>query len=162
MNKRPATRRQREAARAAAARQRKLAWWIGGVVVAVVAVVVLVVVLAGGDDKPAASTPEARLAQGEDLFQANCATCHGEDLLGTFVGPPLLHEIYAPDQLTDDDIRAAVANGVTPKTWDFSGMPAFPNLDPDDVEALIAYVRSSQRAAGLANSDSAVPNSTVG
>jgi mono/diheme cytochrome c family protein len=161
MNKRPSTRREREAARAAASRRRKLASLIGGVVVVVFAGVVLVVVLAGGDDKPAASTPEARLAQGVELFQANCATCHGQDLQGTFVGPPLLHEIYAPDQLTDDDIRAAVANGVTPKNWNFSGMPAFPNLDTDDVEALIAYVRSSQRAAGLANLDTAAPNSTI-
>jgi mono/diheme cytochrome c family protein len=151
MNKRPSTRREREAARAAAKRRRKLAFGIGAVVVMVVAGVVLVVVLAGGGDKPAASTPEARLAHGEELFQANCATCHGEALQGTFVGPPLLHEIYAPDQLADDDIRVAVANGVTPKNWDFSGMPPFPNLDTDDVDALIAYVRSSQRAAGIAN-----------
>jgi mono/diheme cytochrome c family protein len=159
MNKRPSTRRERAAARAAAARRRKLAGWIGVGLIVVAAVVVLA---GGDDDKPAASTPEARHAQGEELFQANCATCHGEDLRGTFVGPPLLHEIYAPDQLADNDIRAAVATGVNPKNWDFSGMPAFPNLDTDDVEALIAYVRSSQRAAGLAHLDSTAPTSTIG
>jgi mono/diheme cytochrome c family protein len=163
MNARPSTRRERAAARAAAARRRKIAGWIGVGLFVVAAVVVLVVVLAGGDDdKPAASTPEARLAQGEELFQANCATCHGEDLRGTFVGPPLLHEIYAPDQLADDDIRAAVATGVSPKNWDFSGMPAFPSLDTDDIEALIAFVRSSQRAAGLAHVDATAPTSTTG
>jgi mono/diheme cytochrome c family protein len=162
MNRRPSTRRERAAIRAAAARRRKLAAWVGVVMVVVVAVVVVVVVLAGGDAEPATSTPEGRLARGEELFQANCATCHGQDLRGTFVGPPLLHEIYAPDQLADDDIRVAVANGVRPTNWDFSGMPAFPNLDTDDVEALIAYVRSSQRAAGLAGFDSAPPNSTSG
>jgi mono/diheme cytochrome c family protein len=161
MNKRPSTRREREASRAAAAHRRQLAAWIGVGLVVGGAVVVLVVVLVGGDDEPAASTPEDRLAQGEDLFQANCATCHGQDLRGTFVGPPLLHEIYAPDRLADDDIRAAVANGVTPTNWEFSGMPPFPNLDTDDVEALIAYVRSSQRAAGLANSESTLPNNTI-
>jgi mono/diheme cytochrome c family protein len=161
MNRRPSTRREREAARAAAARRRKIAAWVGVVVAVVVAVVVVVVVLARGDE-PTASTPENRVVQGEELFQANCATCHGPDLLGTFVGPPLLHEIYAPDQLADDDIRAAVANGVSPKNWDFSGMPAFPNLDTDDVEALTAYIRSSQRAAGLASLGSVAPNSTTG
>jgi mono/diheme cytochrome c family protein len=144
-----------------AARRRRLAARAG--VVGAVAVVVVVVVLAGGgDDEPAASTPEARIDRGEELFEANCATCHGQDLRGSFVGPPLLHEIYAPDQLADDDIRAAVANGVPPTNWDFSGMPPFPNLDTDDVEALIAYIRSSQRAAGLAGSDSVTPNSTSG
>src|SRR5688500_7582648 len=119
MNRRPSTRREREAARAAAAHRRKIAAWVGVVVAVVVAVVVVVVVLAGGGDEPTASTQEDRVVQGEELFQANCATCHGPDLLGTFVGPPLLHEIYAPDQLADDDIRAAVANGVSPKNWDF-------------------------------------------
>lgn len=161
MTKRPSTRRERENARAAAARRRKLAVGVGVVVIIVVAVVVVVVALAGSGDEPARSTPEARLTHGEELFDAQCATCHGPDLAGTFVGPPLLHEIYAPDQLADDDIRAAVANGVTPTNWNFSGMPAFPNLDTDDVEALITYIRSSQRAAGLAGLDSAAPNSTV-
>jgi mono/diheme cytochrome c family protein len=163
MTKRPSTRRERQAARAAAARRRRLAAWVGVIVVVVAAASVMIAVLAGGDDDgPAASTPPARIARGEELFQNNCATCHGPDLRGTFVGPPLLHEIYAPDQLGDDDIRAAVANGVTPTNWDFSGMPAFPNLDADDVAALTAYIRASQRAAGLAGSPSTTLNSTIG
>ena len=66
------------------------------------------------------------------------------------------------DGVADDDIRAAVANGVTPKNWGFSGMPPFPQLDGDDVEALIAYVRSSQRAAGLGVFDFPEPTSTDG
>jgi mono/diheme cytochrome c family protein len=147
------TRREREAGRAASERRRRLAGWGVVALVLVIAVVVLVVVLAGGGDEPSVLTPESELARGEELFQANCATCHGTDLRGTFVGPPLLHEIYAPDQLPDDSIRAAVANGVQPKSWEFAAMPSFPNLGTDDVEALIVYVRSSQRAAGLGAAD---------
>lgn len=162
MTKRPATRREREAARAAAARRRRLAVLAGGVGVVVAAAVVVIVLLVGAGDEPAVSTPETRAAQGEELFRANCATCHGPDLRGTFAGPPLIHEIYAPDQLADDDIRAALANGVTPTNWGFSGMPAFPDLDRDDVEALIEYVRSSQRAAGLTLPDVEAPSGTDG
>ncbi len=158
MNQRPATRRERQAARAAAARRRRLAVWVGAGVIVVVAAAAVIAVLAGDGGDSAPSTPEA---QGETLFEAHCATCHGPELTGTFVGPPLLHEIYAPDRLADDDIRAAVANGVTPKNWDFSGMPAFPNLDTDDVEALITYIRSSQRAVGLAGFSSVPPSTDL-
>lgn len=162
MNQRPVSRREREAARAKAERGRKMAVWGGVAVVIIAAVVVLVVVLAGGgDDEPSVLTHDELVAEGGELFTQNCATCHGRDLNGTFVGPPLLHEIYAPDRLPDSAIRAAVANGVSPHNWDFSGMPSFPNLGADDVEALIAFVRSSQRAAGLPFPDTTAPTATT-
>ncbi|MBO9578657.1 MAG: c-type cytochrome [Microbacteriaceae bacterium] len=44
--------------------------------------------LPAGAETPAAV--EAQLAQGEALFQANCATCHGLDLEGTEDGPTLI------------------------------------------------------------------------
>jgi len=158
VNQRPVSRREREAARAKAARGRKMMVWAGVALVVVAGLVVLIVVLTGGgDDEPSVLTPEELVAKGGELFTQNCATCHGRDLTGTFVGPPLLHEIYAPDRLPDDAIRAAVANGVSPHNWDFSGMPPFPNLDADDVDALIAFVRSSQRAAGLPFPDTVAP-----
>ncbi len=89
------------------------------------------------------------LADGEDVFAANCATCHGDDLRGTFVGPPLLHEIYLPDHHPDSAIRAAVHNGVSAHHWDSDGMPPIPALSDDDVDAVIAYIRAAQEAAGL-------------
>jgi mono/diheme cytochrome c family protein len=91
------------------------------------------------------------VARGDELFhgEAACATCHGPALQGTTMGPPLLHEIYRPDHHPDDAIRAAVRNGVQPHHWDFGPMPALTHLDGGDIDAVIAYVRAEQEAAGI-------------
>ena len=81
------------------------------------------------------------------MFAKNCATCHGEELRGGLAGPPLVHEIYAPDHHPDSAIRAAIANGVQPHHWDFAAMPAFPALDESEVAAVVAYVRHQQAEA---------------
>jgi mono/diheme cytochrome c family protein len=95
------------------------------------------------------SGPQAQLARGREVFTANCATCHGHDLRGTFVGPPFLDEIYAPAHHPDDAFRAAVANGVEPHHWDFAAMPPITGLRDADVDAVIAYVRSVQAEHGI-------------
>jgi mono/diheme cytochrome c family protein len=149
MTKRATTRRERIADRKAAARRRRvLAWALPGLVVAVGAVTAGVLLRdgPGGDEAdPAAS----QLALGEEVFQSRCATCHGDDLRGTFVGPPLIHELYAPDVFPDDGIREAIADGVPAHNWDSDGMPPVSGLGRDDVEAVIRYVRSMQRDGGL-------------
>jgi mono/diheme cytochrome c family protein len=149
MTKRATTRRERVAAREAAARHRRmLAWTLPGLIVAVGAVTagVLLVDGQGGDEPDLAAS---QLDLGEEVFQSRCATCHGDDLRGTFVGPPLIHELYAPDVFPDDGIREAIANGVPAHNWDSDGMPPVSGLSRDDVEAVIRYVRSMQHAGGL-------------
>lgn len=89
------------------------------------------------------------VAAGDQVFTDNCAVCHGQDLKGSATGPPLLHDYYKPSHHPDDSFRSAVANGVQPHHWDFGPMPAFPNLSEDDTEAVIAYIRQQQRAAGI-------------
>ena len=93
--------------------------------------------------------PPSELAVGEEVFQANCAACHGEQLEGSLVGPSFLDDIYAPEHHPDDAIRAAVANGVQPHHWDFGAMPPVPGLSDADVEAVIAYVRHEQEDNGV-------------
>lgn len=99
----------------------------------------------GGDD----ADPAAR---GEALFrgEGTCATCHGPNLEGTVMGPSLLDPRYDESVFPDDEIRAAVRNGVQPKNWDLGVMPALPHLDGADIDAIIAFVRSQQRAEGSA------------
>lgn len=101
----------------------------------------------GGDD----ASGEDLAARGERLFQGEgtCATCHGSDLQGTTMGPPLLHELYEPGHHPDASFRAAIRNGVQPHHWDFGPMPQLTHLDDGDIEAIIAYVRQEQRAAGI-------------
>lgn len=115
-----------------------------------VAVLSLVLGLSGcGDGEEAASGTAAE--RGEQLFQGEgtCATCHGADLGGTTMGPPLVHEIYEPGHHPDAAIRAAVRNGVQPHHWDFGPMPQLPHLGDEEIDAIIAYVRQEQRAAGI-------------
>lgn len=118
-------------------------------VVVVAGAVTAVVLLRDGPEGDEPDPAASQLAAGEDVFQSRCATCHGPDLRGTFVGPPLIHELYAPDVFPDDGIREAIANGVPAHNWDSAGMPPVSGLGRDDVEAVIGYVRSMQRAGGL-------------
>ena len=108
--------------------------------------VAALVACSGGDDGGGGGDP---VAEGRRLFQgeATCSTCHGPDLEGTTMGPPLLDSIYALDHHPDAAIRAAVRNGVQPHHWDFGPMPALPHLDDDEIEAIIAYVRAEQETA---------------
>lgn len=111
--------------------------------------IAIAVLAAGGGGEPSPADLEAR---GDELFhgKATCATCHGADLQGTPMGPPLLDRIYAPGHHPDAAFYRAVANGVQPHHWDFGPMPALTtHSDEDDVEAIIAYVRSRQRANGI-------------
>jgi len=117
--------------------------------VAVAAIVAFALVAGGGDDsgeRAAPGSPE-QLAEGAEVFEQSCQTCHGPEARGGLAGPPLIHEIYAPDHHPDQAFRTAVAQGVQPHHWDFAGMPPIPGLDDADVEAVIAYVRSLQREA---------------
>ncbi|MBI5156937.1 MAG: cytochrome c [Acidimicrobiia bacterium] len=105
----------------------------------------------GGE--PAATTAPGRdpamVAAGAELFTANCAVCHGVDLNGTAVGPPLLHPFYAPNHHADEAFQRAVAYGVVPHHWDFGPMLPLAHLTRDDVSKIIAFVRSEQEAAGI-------------
>jgi mono/diheme cytochrome c family protein len=113
--------------------------------------VLLAVVLAACGGGDSADTPAERIAAGERLYQgqATCATCHGPDLQGTPMGPPLLHEVYRPSHHPDAAFHAAVRNGVQPHHWDFGPMPPLEHLDEDEVDQIIAYVRAEQQKAGI-------------
>lgn len=99
----------------------------------------------GGQGEQTAGDP----ARGRELFEANCATCHGAEGTGTDTGPPLVHEYYVPSHHADEAFQLAVRNGVQAHHWDFGPMAPVPGLSRDDVADIIAYVRGLQRDAGL-------------
>ena len=71
---------------------------------------------------------------GSQLFIDNaCAVCHAEDLSGG-IGPPLAGR--TPEDLTDDRIRSQIGTGG-------NGMPFFENLTAEQIEQLMAFIRSS-------------------
>jgi mono/diheme cytochrome c family protein len=118
-------------------------------------------VACGGDDAEEAearsvdtSAPEGTagavdLALGEEVYQANCAECHGADLRGTDKGPSHLSIVYEPDHHPDAAFVAAISQGSTAHHWDFGDMPPVEGLDEDEVASVIAYVRSVQDSEGF-------------
>jgi cytochrome c2 len=87
--------------------------------------------------------------QGYGLFQQFCATCHGIDGKGNEQGPPLVHPVYRPAHHADLTFHMAVRNGVQPHHWKFGKMPSQPDVTPEDIEHVIAYIRQEQRRAGI-------------
>lgn len=114
--------------------------------------VIMALLLAGPScskaDAPATAAP-GEYRQGETLFKANCAKCHGEGASGTDQGPPLVHKIYEPNHHADIAFQRAVANGVRAHHWKFGDMPKIDGVSPPEVDQIIAYVRWLQRQAGI-------------
>lgn len=91
----------------------------------------------------------ALVEAGEPLYAANCASCHGTDLRGTDVGPSHLSILYEPGHHSDFAFLQAVRFGSQPHHWSFGPMPAIAGLSDEEVEAITAYVRESQRLEGF-------------
>jgi mono/diheme cytochrome c family protein len=104
----------------------------------------------GTETEAAAPEPydDPDLARGQELFEANCAACHGIDLKGTDTGPPFLHEVYVPSHHGDIAFFMAAEQGVQPHHWDFGAMPPVPTVDRDEVQLIVDYVRARQEDAG--------------
>ncbi len=107
--------------------------------------------LSAARDQPAILVPRlsAGAQAGRDLFEANCATCHGADAGGTPSGPPLVHKIYEPSHHGDPAFLAAVRNGVRAHHWRFGDMPPVPGLSEEQVADIVRFVRALQRANGI-------------
>ena len=96
---------------------------------------------------PAAAATTSEL--GAEVYASSCASCHGDDLRGTEKGPSHLSIVYEPNHHRDDSFRSAIANGAAEHHWDFGDMEPVEGLSDDDVEAVIAYVRSEQQRQGF-------------
>lgn len=109
----------------------------------------LLVLAACGSDGDGGQAASGDTARGRQLFEANCASCHGIQGQGTDSGPPLVHEYYVPSHHADAAFQLAVTRGVQPHHWDFGPMPPVEGLSSEDVSDIVAYVRQLQRDAGL-------------
>lgn len=87
---------------------------------------------------------------GERAYVAKCAACHGENAVGQLgVAPPLVHKIYEPSHHGDMAFTLAAKNGVRAHHWRFGNMPPVAGITDAEVETIIAYVRTLQRANGI-------------
>ena len=89
------------------------------------------------------------VAEGAELYQANCASCHGTDLRGTDTGPSHLSVVYEPNHHRDGAFLFAVLRGVQAHHWPFGDMAPVEGLTPEDVGAIVAFVREQQRLNGF-------------
>jgi len=87
---------------------------------------------------------------GEALFNANCASCHGKNAAGQDgVAPPLVHVIYEPNHHGDAAFHMAAQRGARAHHWPFGDMPPVEGVSGGDIDKIIAYVRTLQRANGI-------------
>jgi mono/diheme cytochrome c family protein len=120
--------------------------------IGVLAVVLLLLASCDGDTAAQPDIPAQDpdlVATGANAFEANCAECHGADLRGTDRGPSLLSEVYVPSHHGDGAFQIAVLTGSPQHHWDFGPMPPVEGLTEADVEAIIAFVRETQRTEGF-------------
>jgi len=57
--------------------------------------------------------------------------------------------VYEPGHHPDESFEAAVRQGVREHHWNFGDMPVIQGLGDEDVEAIIQYVRTVQKAKGF-------------
>lgn len=95
----------------------------------------------------AASAQET--SEGQALFEANCAVCHGAAAAGSGKGPPLVHRLYIQGHHGDESFQRAVAQGIWQHHWRFGEMPPVAGVSREDVEKIVAFVRKVQRDAGI-------------
>lgn len=95
-------------------------------------------------------TLEGLPAIGARAFAGKCAGCHGVDAGGLKAkGPPLIHELYKPGHHGDFAFERAARQGVRSHHWPFGDMPPVAGITGADIKAIIAYVRTLQKANGI-------------
>ena len=89
----------------------------------------------------AAQALDARAQRGETIARTNCARCHAIGRIGAspLAEAPPFRELHQRYPVTD--LGEALAEGIT------TGHPSMPEfrLDPDQAQALIAYLQSLER-----------------
>jgi len=81
-----------------------------------------------------AGPPETK---GLVVYLQNCQTCHMANRKGQPPGIPSLDGVV--DRVSADRVRTVVHTGMAP-------MPAFPDLDDADIDHLLAYLKSPEKA----------------
>lgn len=97
---------------------------------------------------PITLSPDAEA--GQQVFAANCASCHGTNAEGRAgTAPPLIHKIYEPSHHSDMGFVLAARNGVRAHHWSFGNMAPVPGLTDTDIAGIIRFVREVQIANGI-------------
>lgn len=88
----------------------------------------------------------ARAADAKEIWDKDCAKCHGADGKGkTKMGEKLGVKDYTDAKvqgdMKDEEMAKAIKEGVKEKGTDKTKMKAFSDLSDADIKALVAHVR---------------------
>jgi mono/diheme cytochrome c family protein len=103
----------------------------------------------GSDSSSEESSGGGDAAEGQELFNATCASCHGQDAENPSVGKDLRDNTFVQDN-SDAELVAFVKQGrpaSDPANTTGTDMPAKggnPSLTDEDLESIVAYVKSLQ------------------
>ncbi|MBT8192335.1 MAG: cytochrome c [Acidimicrobiia bacterium] len=100
-------------------------------------------------DNGISSHDPALVQTGSEAYGVYCAACHGPDLMGTNQGPSFLSAVYEPGHHADIAFLLAAQRGVSSHHWRFGDMPAVEGVTSEDIEAIVAFVRETQRVEGF-------------
>jgi cytochrome c oxidase cbb3-type subunit 3 len=94
--------------------------------------------------KPVPESPAAveQIQAGKTLFAAQCSFCHGRNATGGESGPDLTESAVVEQDVHGDKIGVVVRNGRPAK-----GMPAFGNIDEQQLAALTAFIHDRKANA---------------
>ena len=120
----------------------------GFVILPVLTAVVLGACGSGATETVGGAAPGS-VEAGVQVYASGCASCHGADLRGTDKGPSHLSIVYEPNHHSDDSFRSAIANGSPQHHWGFGDMEPVGGLSDEDIDAVIAFVRSEQQQQGF-------------
>ncbi len=89
------------------------------------------------------SESQGMVKAGQQLFQQDCAFCHGKDAAGGETGPDLTTSSLVAGDVHGDKIAMVVRQGRPTK-----GMPAFPLPDPD-INSIVAFIHNQKDQSDL-------------
>lgn len=92
----------------------------------------------------------ARAADAKEIYDKDCAKCHGADGKGkTKMGEKLGVKDYTDakvqEEMKDAEMVKAIKEGVKEKGTDKTKMKAFPDLSDAEIKALVAHIRQFKK-----------------
>ena len=94
-----------------------------------------------GTKSPAAAAVEGPAAEGASIFQQNCSACHLTDSTATKIGPGL-KGVFKADKFPASGLPVSEDNFRKQLEKPLAKMPPFGHLQPGEVTALIAYLKT--------------------
>jgi len=99
-------------------------------------------------DRPASplgGPDSALLSTGRKSYEAHCAMCHGLDARGGEHAPGIANSRDVQEK-SDEALFGIIRGGIPA-----AGMPSFPTLPEDEIEAMVKYLRSLSGTASAEN-----------